>query len=69
MVVDGLDLTGSLERDGDRREEEEDGDFFSTVLSMEMVGLALVPRAEVVCLVQKPSLRAVPIGISPKALP
>lgn len=38
MVVDGLDLTGSLERDGDgRREEEEDGDFFSTVLSMEMV--------------------------------
>lgn len=29
MVVDGLDLTGSLERDGDRRrEEEEDGDFF-----------------------------------------
>jgi hypothetical protein len=70
MVVDGLDLTGSLERDGDRRrEEEEDGDFFSTVLSMEMVGLALVPRAEVVCLVQKPSLRAVPIGISPKAFP
>lgn len=37
MVVDGLDLTGSLERDGDgRREEEEDGDFFSTVLSMEI---------------------------------
>jgi hypothetical protein len=52
---------------GERKRKTET--FFSTVLSMEMVGLALVPRAEVVCLVQKPSLRALPIGISPKTFP